>query len=178
MNAAAPHSANSVLRVGGFLADTVLLAQLLALCGFSLWFFGESEWAGFAVIGGSIAGMLAIFAFTLFGVLSWFWGAAEFWRTFHPLNLALAMCAGAGYTVVVYGKFAAVSASAVFGLAAAAVAARFLPNNPRAWIAACIGILSLRYALPWRFSGIAAAAVAVFVFAVWLRNNLPNRGKK
>lgn len=179
MNADAPRLAVSVLRTGGFLADTVLLAQLLALCGLLLWFFGESDWAGFAVVGGSVAGMLSIFAFMFFGMLSWFWGAAAFWRSFHPLNLALAMCAGAGYTIVVYGKFPAVLAAAVFGFVLAAAAGRFLPNHPRAWIALCVGVLSFRYVLPWRFSGVAAAAVAVFVFAVWLRHNLPSRpGKK
>lgn len=157
------------------MADTVLLAQLLALCGFVLWFFGASDWAGFAVVGGSVAGMLSVFAFMLFGILSWFWGAAAFWRTFHPLNLVLAMCAGAGYTIIVHGGVWTVLASAFAGLVAAVVGARFLPNHPRAWIALCIAVLSLRYVVPWRFSGIAAAAVAVLIFSVWARRNFLQR---
>ena len=164
----APRAVAVFLRTGGFLADTVLLAQLLALCGFALWFFGASDWAGYAVIGGAVAGMLSVFAFSLFGGLSWFWGAAAFWRTFHPLNLALTMFAGAGYAVVVYGKLAAVLAAAMVGFAAARGVLRLLPNHPRAWIAICIGVLSLRYALPWRLSGVAAAAVAVFVLTAWM----------
>lgn len=175
MTASPPRVVSALLRTGGFLADTLFLAQALALCGLVLWQIGESDWAGFAVVGGSVAGMLSVFAFGLFGALSWFWGAADFWRTFHPLNLSLAMCAAAGYSVVVYDAAAAALTAAAAGLAVAAAVAKFLPNHPRAWIAVCIAVLSLRYALPWRVSGIAAAAAAVVVFSLWLRCNLPPR---
>lgn len=173
MNASAPpHSVAAILRVGGFLADTLFLAQILALCGIALWFFGKPDLAGFAVIGGSVAGLLSVFAFNLFGAMSWVWGADAFWRSLHPLNLALALFGAAGYAVVIHDKPGAVLLSATIGIAAGAAGAKILPHHPRAWIAICMCLLAMRYVVPWRLSGIAAAAAAVVILSVWLRHNL------
>ncbi|MGI9307327.1 MAG: hypothetical protein ACR2P5_08515 [Gammaproteobacteria bacterium] len=153
------------------MADTIFLAQILSIGGFALWQAGYvSDWAGFAVIGGSIAGMLGVFAFTAFGALSCFGGAAQFWRTLHPANFGLAMLFGAGYTAMFYGQWAAQAAAAACGLCAAMACARFLPNRPRAWLALCLILLMSRYALPWRYSGIAAAGLAPFILTLWSRN--------
>ena len=164
-----PRLAAAFLRIGGFAADAVFLAQLLALCGFFWWRAGASDLAGFSVIGGSVAGMLGVFSFGLFGFISWFWGAAAFWRTLHPPNLALAMIFAASYYALVYGYWMAQTAAAAGGALLAAACWRALPNHPRAWLALCLALMSLRYALPWRYSGIAAAGMALFVLAAWAR---------
>ncbi len=171
VNAAAPRRA-ALFRVGAFLADAVFLAQLLALCGFMWWRAGgDSDAAGFSVVGGSVAGMLGVFAFGVFGFLSWFWGAAAFWRTLHPLNLALALVFAASYYALIYGYWKIQFAAAAVGAAAAAACWRLLPNHPRTWLALCLALMSARYILPWRYSGIAAAGVALFVLAAWAREN-------
>ena len=56
-----PRIAAAFLRTGGFLADALFLAHILALCGMLLWFLDKSDLAGFALIGGSVAGLLSVF---------------------------------------------------------------------------------------------------------------------
>lgn len=172
---AAPRPIAAFLRVGSALADTVLLAQGLALCGLILWLVAPSEQTGLAVVGGSIASFISVFAFSLFGTLSFVWQAHGFWRTLHPLNLSLAMFAAVAYSAAVYGNWPALSAGAAVGGMAAALAVRFLPANPRVWIAICMFVLLGRYILPWRHAGIAAAAIGVFIFTAWMRRNFYNQ---
>ena len=176
--AAPPHTVAAFLRIGSFLADTLFLAQAMALGGMLLWLFGKSELAGFAVIGGSVAGLLSVFAFNLFGAVSWVWNAPAFWRSLHPLNLSLALFAAAGYAVIVHDKTAAILISAAIGLTAGVAGIKILPYYPRTWIAICMGILAMRYAVPWRFSGIAAAAAGIIILFVWLRHNFPPRRRR
>lgn len=165
---AAASPSGTALRIGGFLADTLLLAQSFALFGLMFWVFGyTTDAAGFAIIGGAVAGVISVFSFVLFGLLSWFWGAGEFWRTFHPLNLSVALLAAALYYAFFYDKWTAVATAMVVGGALSAAAWRFLPHHPRVWIALCLGVLLIRYAMPWRYAGMIAAAVSVFVFVPW-----------
>ena len=162
---------DTILRSGEFLGDTLLLAHVASFIGGVLWFSGyASDESGFAIIGGAVAGLLSVFAFSLFGTASWFWGPARFWRSFHPLNLSLAMADGALYYAFFYGKWTAIAVAATVGGLAAAAVLRPLSNHPKAWIALCLVVMLSRYTLPWRLYGIAAAAIAVFIFVAWLTN--------
>ncbi len=161
---------DSILRIGGFLSDALLLAQLFSLIGLLTWLLGiKADWAGFAIIGGGVSGIISIFAFVLFGALSFIWNADAFWRTFHPLNLALAMLGGSIYGVLFRDKIAIVMIAAGVGLAAGIVFCKKVPRHPRLWIACCLVLMSLRYLIHWRFS--IAAAGSTFVFLLWATYN-------
>ena len=162
---------DAILRGGEFLADTLLLAHAAAVIGGALWFSGyASDESGFAIIGGAVAGLLSVFAFSMFGIASWFWGPERFWRSFHPLNLSIAMGDGALYYAFFYGKWAVIAVAATLGGIVVTAVLRPLSGRPQAWIALCLVVMWSRYALPWRFYGIAAAAIAVFIFIAWFNN--------
>ena len=80
------------------------------------------------------------------------------------------MAGGALYYAFFYDKWAAIAVAATVGGLATAAILRPLSNRPKAWIALCLVVMLSRYTLPWRLYGIAAAAIAVFIFVAWLTN--------
>ena len=165
----------AVGRLSGFMADAIFLAQLAAPVGLLLWVFGgQSDGAGFAMIAGAAAGLIAFFAFAVFAALSWLAGAAGFWSTLHPLNIALPMLVLAGFRMAQREQWGYGALAAAVGFLLAAVCSRWFSGRPRAQLSLCIGLLLLLLAAArWRYGTITGASGGVFVLTLWLQHNVP-----
>lgn len=171
MNTAAPTPPlAAVMKISGFVADVIFLTQLAAPVGLLLWIFaGQSDGAGFVMIAGVAAGLIAFFAFVLFGVLSWFGGAAAFWSTLHPLNVALPLLALSGGYMMQSEQWEYGVLAAAGGFVLARVCGRRLSGSPQTQLGLCLGLLLLPAIMHWRYGVVTASGSGVFMLTLWLR---------
>ena len=168
----------SLLRIGVFLADTLLLLQIIALVACVAWLAGyTTDIVGLIIVGGSIVGILSVFAFIAFGLLSYAHYADFFWRAPHALNLALSMMVSALYYAAVNQQIVQLSWSALIGVLAAVACFNFLPKSARWQIVLCFVALTIRFFTPWSYPyrHIVIAGIGIFILMLWGRGCLFNK---
>lgn len=131
-------------RLSAAYTDIVLLAQLAGAAANFLWYteLSTTDLVGFIYLGGDMAGLLAYFGFTAFGILFFITAPRRFWRTLHPATFGIALLLLASHRLWNANPAGMLAATAA-GIAAGVLLRRPILRHPRTALLACATILFL-----------------------------------